>query len=230
MGRRVRRRAGREVRTRSRPRFATPRGAGTRTFRAPRPPHVAAARPVRAPRGIRGQRLAGYVEASHGCAHRCRHCPVPVVYDGRTRLVSIDALVEDISQLAEIGARHVTFGDPDFLNGPRHALRVLVRAARVVPGADLRCDSEGRARAGTPRALATVRADGLPVRGLGFRVHQRHDPRPPGQGPPRRRRGRSRRGAPRGGHRTAPVPAPRSHLGRAPRTLSTFWTSSPPVT
>jgi hypothetical protein len=71
------------------------------------------------------QRLAGYVEASHGCAHRCRHCPVPVVYDGRTRLVSIDALVEDISQLAEMGARHVTFGDPDFLNGPRHALRVL---------------------------------------------------------------------------------------------------------
>jgi len=28
------------------------------------------------------ERTVGYVEASHGCAHRCRHCPVPVVYDG----------------------------------------------------------------------------------------------------------------------------------------------------
>ena len=24
-------------------------------------------------------RLAGYVEASHGCRHRCRHCPIPAV-------------------------------------------------------------------------------------------------------------------------------------------------------
>jgi radical SAM superfamily enzyme YgiQ (UPF0313 family) len=26
--------------------------------------------------------LVGCVEASHGCVHRCRHCPVPPVYDG----------------------------------------------------------------------------------------------------------------------------------------------------
>lgn len=71
------------------------------------------------------RRLAGYVEASHGCAHRCRHCPVPVVYDGRTRLVSDDAVVADVAQLVDMGARHVTFGDPDFLNGPHHARRVI---------------------------------------------------------------------------------------------------------
>jgi radical SAM superfamily enzyme YgiQ (UPF0313 family) len=70
-------------------------------------------------------RLAGYVEASHGCAHRCRHCPVPVVYDGRTRVVSEDAVVADVAQLVELGARHITFGDPDFLNGPHHAVRVV---------------------------------------------------------------------------------------------------------
>jgi radical SAM superfamily enzyme YgiQ (UPF0313 family) len=70
-------------------------------------------------------RLAGYIEASHGCAHRCRHCPVPVVYDGRTRLVAIDAVLADVAQLVEMGARHITFGDPDFLNGPHHALRVV---------------------------------------------------------------------------------------------------------
>jgi hypothetical protein len=70
-------------------------------------------------------RLAGYVEASHGCAHRCRHCPVPVVYDGRTRLVAEDAVVADVAQLVDLGARHITFGDPDFLNGPHHAVRVV---------------------------------------------------------------------------------------------------------
>ena len=72
-----------------------------------------------------GLRLVGYVEASHGCAHRCRHCPVPAVYDGRTRLVGIDAILADVAQLVEMGARHITFGDPDFLNGPHHALRVF---------------------------------------------------------------------------------------------------------
>jgi len=70
-------------------------------------------------------RLAGYVEASHGCAHRCRHCPVPVVYDGRTRLVEEQTVLADVAQLVELGARHVSFGDPDFLNGPHHALRIV---------------------------------------------------------------------------------------------------------
>jgi hypothetical protein len=71
------------------------------------------------------RRLVGYVEASHGCAHRCRHCPVPVVYDGRTRLVGEDALLGDVAQLVALGARHITFGDPDFLNGPHHGARVI---------------------------------------------------------------------------------------------------------
>lgn len=71
------------------------------------------------------ERLAGYVEASHGCVHRCRHCPVPVVYDGRIRTVDVDAVAADVDRLVEMGASHITFGDPDFLNGPHHSLRVL---------------------------------------------------------------------------------------------------------
>ena len=78
-------------------------------------------------------RLAGYVEASHGCSHRCRHCPVPVVYDGRTRLVAEDAVVADVAQLVERGARHITFGDPDFLNGPHHAVRVVAAVHGAFP-------------------------------------------------------------------------------------------------
>ena len=50
---------------------------------------------------------------------------MPVVYDGRTRLVGEDAVVADVAQLVDMGARHITFGDPDFLNGPHHAARVV---------------------------------------------------------------------------------------------------------
>ena len=71
------------------------------------------------------ERIVGYVEASHGCAHRCRHCPVPVVYDGRIRIVEHDAVLADIEQQVNAGAQHITFGDPDFLNGVHHSLRVV---------------------------------------------------------------------------------------------------------
>lgn len=66
-----------------------------------------------------------YVEASHGCSHRCRHCPVPVVYDGRIRIMATDSVIADIEQQVAVGAKHVTFGDPDFLNGAQHSRRVV---------------------------------------------------------------------------------------------------------
>ncbi|MBI1964048.1 MAG: radical SAM protein [Candidatus Rokubacteria bacterium] len=68
--------------------------------------------------------LAGYVEASRGCRHRCRHCPIPPVYGGRFFVVPVDVVLGDVHQQVEAGATHVTFGDPDFLNGPGHALAV----------------------------------------------------------------------------------------------------------
>ena len=71
------------------------------------------------------ERLVGYVEASHGCVHRCRHCPVPTVYDGRIRIVQAETVLQDVERLAGMGARHITFGDPDFLNGWRHSLAIV---------------------------------------------------------------------------------------------------------
>jgi radical SAM superfamily enzyme YgiQ (UPF0313 family) len=71
------------------------------------------------------ERLVGYVEASHGCVHRCRHCPVPAVYDGRIRVVQAETVLRDVERLAGMGARHITFGDPDFLNGWRHSLAIV---------------------------------------------------------------------------------------------------------
>ncbi len=65
------------------------------------------------------------MEASHGCVHMCRHCPVPTVYDGRIRIVGVDTVLADIEQLVAKGARHITFGDPDFMNGRKHSLAVV---------------------------------------------------------------------------------------------------------
>ena len=70
---------------------------------------------------------AGYVEASRGCLHHCLHCPIPPVYGGRFFAVPREVVLADIRQLVTAGAGHITFGDPDFLNGPQHA-RKLVHA------------------------------------------------------------------------------------------------------
>jgi hypothetical protein len=74
-----------------------------------------------------GTRLSGYTEASRGCKHRCRHCPIVPVYDGRFRVVPLDIVLADVRGQVAAGARHVTFGDPDFFNGIRHA-EAAVRA------------------------------------------------------------------------------------------------------
>ena len=69
--------------------------------------------------------IAGYTEASRGCKHLCRHCPVVPVYQGQFRVVQRDVVLEDIRQQVAAGARHITFGDPDFFNGPTHAMRIV---------------------------------------------------------------------------------------------------------
>jgi hypothetical protein len=70
-------------------------------------------------------RTAGYVEASRGCLHLCTHCPIPPVYGGRFFVVPQEIVLDDIRAQVRAGATHITFGDPDFLNGPRHSLRVV---------------------------------------------------------------------------------------------------------
>src|SRR4030081_404460 len=74
-----------------------------------------------------GYRIVGSTEASRGCKHLCRHCPVVPVYQGKFRIVPRDVVMQDIRQQVREGATHVSFGDPDFFNGPTHGLR-LARA------------------------------------------------------------------------------------------------------
>jgi len=72
-------------------------------------------------------RVVGFAEGSRGCKHLCRHCPVVPVYQGKFRIVPVDVVMEDIRQQVREGATHISFGDPDFFNGPTHGLR-LARA------------------------------------------------------------------------------------------------------
>ena len=71
------------------------------------------------------ERIAGYTEASRGCKHLCRHCPVVPVYNGVFRVVERKVVLEDIRQQVAAGAQHITFGDPDFFNGPGHAAAIV---------------------------------------------------------------------------------------------------------
>ncbi|MBI4906375.1 MAG: radical SAM protein [Acidobacteria bacterium] len=70
-------------------------------------------------------RVVGYTEASRGCKHLCRHCPVVPVYQGAFRVVQAEVVLEDIERQVAAGAQHITFGDPDFFNGPAHAMRIV---------------------------------------------------------------------------------------------------------
>jgi radical SAM superfamily enzyme YgiQ (UPF0313 family) len=78
-------------------------------------------------------RIAGSTEASRGCRHLCRHCPIPPVYGGRFRIVPRAVVLEDIRRQVRVGARHITFGDPDFFNGIGHALPIVEALHREHP-------------------------------------------------------------------------------------------------
>jgi radical SAM superfamily enzyme YgiQ (UPF0313 family) len=77
--------------------------------------------------GNGSSKRVGYTEASRGCRHLCRHCPIVPVYNGLFRIVQRDVVLEDIRRQVAAGAEHITFGDPDFFNGPGHA-RALIEA------------------------------------------------------------------------------------------------------
>ncbi len=75
---------------------------------------------------LNGQRrTVGYTEASRGCKHLCRHCPIVPVYGGQFRIVQRDVVLEDIRGQVAAGAEHITFGDPDFFNAIGHSLAII---------------------------------------------------------------------------------------------------------
>lgn len=67
----------------------------------------------------------GYVETSVGCRHRCRHCPVPIVFDGKIQIHKVEDILQDVQRQVNDGAEHISIGDPDFMNAPIHSMKVL---------------------------------------------------------------------------------------------------------
>lgn len=80
------------------------------------------------------RRTVGYTEATRGCKHLCRHCPIVPVYGGQFRVVQRDVVLADIRQQVTAGAQHITFGDPDFFNGPAHAIAIVQALHAEFPG------------------------------------------------------------------------------------------------
>jgi hypothetical protein len=81
-----------------------------------------------------GFRVVGSTEASRGCKHLCRHCPIVPVYNGKFRIVPRDVVMEDVRRQVAAGAQHISFGDPDFFNGIKHATELMEAFHRELPG------------------------------------------------------------------------------------------------
>lgn len=80
------------------------------------------------------RRVVGSTDSTRGCKHLCRHCPIVPVYQGRFTAIPVDAVIDDVRAQVLAGATHITFGDPDFFNGPTHGRRIVERLAGDFPG------------------------------------------------------------------------------------------------
>ncbi|MBM3809716.1 MAG: radical SAM protein, partial [Acidimicrobiia bacterium] len=78
-------------------------------------------------------KIVGATDATRGCKHRCRHCPIVPVYDGQFRVVPVDVVMADVRAQVQLGATHIAFGDPDFFNGPAHARKIVEALHRECP-------------------------------------------------------------------------------------------------
>ncbi|WP_276941709.1 radical SAM protein [Ferrimicrobium acidiphilum] len=77
--------------------------------------------------------VTGYLETSIGCRHRCLHCPVAAVWNGRIAINDAESVIADGLAQIEAGASHLSFGDPDFLNAPKHSLKIIKTLAEKAP-------------------------------------------------------------------------------------------------
>jgi radical SAM superfamily enzyme YgiQ (UPF0313 family) len=107
-----------------------------------------------------GYRLVGSTEATRGCKHLCRHCPIVPVYKGVFRIVQRDVVLEDIRRQVAAGAQHISFGDPDFFNGIGHALELMKSFHQEFPAITYDVTIKIEHLKKYPRHLATLRDTG----------------------------------------------------------------------
>jgi radical SAM superfamily enzyme YgiQ (UPF0313 family) len=79
-------------------------------------------------------KTVGFSETTRGCKYLCRHCPVVPVYQGKFFVIPADIILDDIRKQVKEGAQHISFGDPDFFNGPGHALKIVDALHQEFPG------------------------------------------------------------------------------------------------
>ena len=111
-------------------RAAVPRLAFVQPDRTGLPP-LSRYAALQMPDGTR--KVVGSTDATRGCKHLCRHCPIVPVYRGSFRAVPLDVVLQDVRAQVSAGAEHITFGDPDFFNGPGHARKLVERLASESP-------------------------------------------------------------------------------------------------
>jgi len=75
----------------------------------------------------------GFAETTRGCKYHCTHCPVVPVYQGKFYVIPAAIVMDDIRGQVQAGAQHISFGDPDFFNGPAHALKIVRALHREFP-------------------------------------------------------------------------------------------------
>jgi len=105
-------------------------------------------------------RTVGFAETTRGCKYFCRHCPVVPVYQGRFRAIPADIVLDDIRSQVRAGAEHISFGDPDFLNGPGHALKIVRRMHREFPGLSYDATIKIEHIVNYPEAMAELKQTG----------------------------------------------------------------------
>ena len=79
------------------------------------------------------EKTVGFVETTRGCRYLCRHCPGVPVYQGKFFIIPAEVVLDDIRAQVQAGAQHLSFGDPDFFNGPGHALKIVQALHRQYP-------------------------------------------------------------------------------------------------
>ena len=87
-------------------------------------------------------------------------------------------MLADVAAQVDRGARHVTFGDPDFFNGVHHARRVVDALHARFPDVTFDCTVKVEHVLRHADALARARRERVPLRGECVRVRRRRDPRP----------------------------------------------------
>jgi len=107
-----------------------------------------------------GKKIVGFIEASRGCKHLCRHCPVVPVYQGTFRVVPVEVVLADILQQVQAGAEHISFGDPDFFNGPTHAMKVVAAMHARCPNLSFDATIKIQHIVDHPELLSGLRAAG----------------------------------------------------------------------